>query len=73
MNIHSKPSKSFHGCFSRFAGDASEPPDFHSLEWTLVRNKKGKERKKTLKSDFEFCQWHRIPSENINFVVAPKE
>jgi hypothetical protein len=73
MNIHSKPSKSFHGCFSRFAGDASEPPDFHSSEWTLVRNKKGKERKKTLKSDFEFCHWHRIPSENINFVVAPKE
>jgi hypothetical protein len=73
MNIHSKASKSFHGCFGRFAGDASEPPDFHSSEWTLVRSKKGKEKKKISKSDFGLCQWHKIPIEHINFEVAPKD
>jgi hypothetical protein len=73
MNIHSKASKSFHGCFGRFAGDASEPPDFHSSEWTLVRSKKGKEKKKISKSDFRLCQWSKIPSEDINFEVAPKD
>ncbi len=52
MNLYSKPSKPFHGCFGRFVVDASESTDFHSPEQTLVSNKKGKERKKILKSDF---------------------
>ena len=68
MNLYSKPSKPFHGCFGRFAGDASELTDFHSPEWTLVRNKKGKENKKISKSS-----WKVIPKEQVNFVVAPKE
>jgi hypothetical protein len=73
MNIHSKLSKPFDGCFSRFMGGASGPTDFHSLEWTLVRNKKAKERKKILKSDFGSSHWHKIPCEEVNFVVTPKE
>jgi hypothetical protein len=42
----SKPNLTFHGCFGKFAGDASEPIDFLSDEWTQVRNKKRKDKKK---------------------------
>jgi hypothetical protein len=45
-----------HGCFGRL-GDASIDPDFHSSEWTLVRNKrnnrmKGDKDRKISKFDF---------------------
>ncbi len=40
------PDLTLHGCFSRFAGDASEPIDFLSDEWTQVRNKKHQDKKK---------------------------
>jgi hypothetical protein len=67
------PSKPFHGCFGRFAGDASESTNFHSPEWTLVRNKKGKEKKKISKSNFESSNWRRISNQQVNFVVTPKD
>ncbi len=71
MNLNFKPSKPFHGCFGRFAGDASEPIDFHSAEWTHVRNKRGKENQIS-KSNSESSNWRWIPNEQVNFVVAPK-
>jgi len=37
---------SYHGCFGRFAGDASHAYDFHLHEWTQVRNRKCKDDKK---------------------------
>jgi hypothetical protein len=47
--------------------------DFHSLVWTLVRNKKGKERQEISKSDLGSSTWHRILHEEVSFVAAPKE
>jgi hypothetical protein len=71
MNLNSKPSNPFHGCFGRFAGDASEPIDFHSAEWTHVRNKRGKENQIS-KSNSGSSNWRWIPNEQVNFAVAPK-
>ena len=62
-----------HGCFSRFTGDTTLATDFHSDEWTLVRNKRNKGKdKKIFKSDFGICQWKTIPNEEVNFVVTHK-
>ena len=72
MNLNFKPSKPFHGCFGRFAGDASEPIDFHSAEWTHVRNKRSKESKIS-KSNIGSSNWRWIPSKQVDFVVAPKD
>jgi hypothetical protein len=72
MNTYSKPSKSFHGCFGRFAGDASEPIDHHSPEWTLVRNKRDKGNKKISKFTYE-NNWKSLPKEQVHFEVAPKD
>jgi hypothetical protein len=65
------PELTFHGCFSRFAGDASEPIDFLSNEWTKVRNKKrkGKEEKRISKSE---CNW-KIAKSKAKLEVAPKD
>jgi hypothetical protein len=65
------PELSFHGCFGRFAGDASEPIDFLSNEWTQVRNKKrkGKEEKRISKLE---CNW-KIAKNKANLEVAPKD
>ncbi len=68
------PNQAFHGCFGRFAGDASQPINFHSDEWTLVRSKKRNSKKK-----FETnskCNWKfQNPNAKIavNQVVAPKQ
>jgi hypothetical protein len=40
---------SYHDSCGRFAGDASQANDFHSNEWTRVRNKKSKGNKKIWK------------------------
>jgi hypothetical protein len=69
---HSKSSKPFHGCFGRFAGDASELTDFYSPEWSLVRNKRDKESKKISKLS-NVISWRSIPKEQVNFEVDPKE
>jgi len=65
------PELTFHGCFGRFAGDASEPIDFLSNEWTQVRNKqrKGEEKKKISKSS---CNW-KFAKSNATLEVAPKK
>jgi hypothetical protein len=54
-----------HGCFGRL-GDASIDPDFHSSEWTLVRNNRMKGDKDRKISKFDFG----THSETVNFVVA---
>jgi hypothetical protein len=69
-------SANLHGCFSRFAGDASQAPDFHSSEWTLVRNKKnfGKQDKKISKSNLGICTWQTVQKKKeVNFEVAPED
>jgi hypothetical protein len=65
------PELTFHGCFGRFAGDASEPIDFLSNEWTQVRNKqrKGDKKKNISKSS---CNW-KFAKRNATLEVAPKE
>jgi hypothetical protein len=65
------PELTFHGCFGRFAGDASEPIDFFSNMWTQVRNKKrkGEKDKKISKSS---CIW-KFAKGNARLAVAPKE
>jgi hypothetical protein len=73
MNLNSKQSKPFHGCFSRFAGDTSKLTNFHSPEWSLVRNRKGKWNKNFLKSNAGYDNWCRIPSQQVNCVVTPKD
>jgi hypothetical protein len=63
-----------HGCFGRDAGGASFTTNFHSNEWTLVRDRQNKGKKpKMSKSNFGICQWITIPSVEVNFEVAPKE
>ena len=65
------PELTFHGCFGRFAGDASEPIDFLSNEWTQVRNKqrKGDKNKRISKSS---CNW-KFAKSNATLEVAPEE
>lgn len=67
------PDLTFHGYFGRFAGDASEPHDFHSDEWTQVRHKtcmnKGKEISKS-RSNWKTIQNARG---RANLEVDPKE
>jgi hypothetical protein len=62
----------FHGCFSRFAGDASEPIDFLSNKWTKVRNKKRKGEKEN-KILILSCNWKIAKSNASRLEVAPKE
>jgi hypothetical protein len=69
-------SANLHGCFGRIAGDASQAPDFHSSEKTLVRNKKssGKQDKKISISNFGICTWQIVQKKKeANFEVAPKD
>ena len=65
------PELTFHGCFGRFAGDASEPIDFLSNEWTQVRNKqrKGDMNKRISKSS---SNW-KFAKSNATLEVAPKK
>jgi hypothetical protein len=65
------PELTFHGCFGRFAGDASEPIDFLSNKWTQVRNKqrKGDKNKRISKSS---SNW-KFAKCNTTLEVAPKE
>jgi hypothetical protein len=72
INNYSKLSKPFHGSFGRLVGDASESTDFHSPEWTLVKNKRDKESKKISKLS-SGISWKWIPKEQVNFEVAPKD
>jgi hypothetical protein len=65
------PELTFHGCFGRFAGDASEPIDFLSSEWTQVRNKKRKGEKKKRISKLS-CNW-KFAKRNATLEVAPEE
>jgi hypothetical protein len=65
------PELTFHGCFGRFAGDASEPIDFLSNEWTQVRNKqrKGEKKKRISKSSYNW----KFAKSTATLEVAPKE
>jgi hypothetical protein len=72
----SLPDLTFHGCFGRFAGDASEPIDFLSDEWTQVRNKKRQGKKKQRKEiSNPLGNWKTF--QNVQGIakleVAPKE
>ncbi len=67
MSLNCKPSNPCYGCFGRFMGGTSKLTDFHSTEWTLVRNKKGKDSKKILKSS-SGIDWKLIPKEQVNLL-----
>jgi hypothetical protein len=64
-----------HGCFGRL-GDASTDPDFHSNEWTLVRNKRNKrmkENKDNKISKFNFgTHLFKTAPGTVNFEVTPE-
>jgi hypothetical protein len=64
-----------HGCFGRNAEDALQHTNFHSPEWTLVRNRRTLKNKviNISNSDFGICNWNTIPWREVNFEVAPKE
>jgi hypothetical protein len=63
-----------HGCFSRFAGDTWQATDFHSLEWTLVRNNRSVGNEKRIsKSNFGICVQTIPKRKEVNFEVTPKE
>jgi hypothetical protein len=69
-------SANLHGCFGRFVGDASQAPDFHSSESTLVRNKKnfGNKNKKISKSNFGIFTWQTVQKKKeVKFEVAPED
>jgi hypothetical protein len=66
------PSKFFHGCFSRFAGDALNQADLHSGEWTLVRRKKGRYQEKILKSNHHETDMAKLKHDEVLFAVTPK-
>jgi hypothetical protein len=60
-----------HGCFGRL-GNASIDPDFHSSEWTLVRNKrnnrmKGDKDRKISKFDFGTQSFKKIQGQSTSW------
>jgi hypothetical protein len=69
--MNNPSSAILHGCFGRLAKDASPDTNFHSTEWTLIRNRRNK-GKKILKSNIGEYHWKTIPKQKVSFGVAPK-
>jgi hypothetical protein len=69
--MNNPSSAILHGWFGRLAKDASPDTNFHSTEWTIIRNRRNK-GKKISKSNFVDYHWKTIPKQEVSFGITPK-